>query len=193
MKHIIFILTILIISSCNNSNSDLKKEDVKTVELPINKNSDAADSIIPLPKVKLKDSTEFKFEDEYWAYLFENESIEQIKFNLISLDSTNKCDNWNTPTESNLNTILEELKWQHSSDIHYVFDHYNCFIEGEIKTNKKSYLFNINAGGFISISNSNGKQIFYLGAEDKELNIHFLSIKMTPEQLEELMSQEPEE
>lgn len=136
------------------------------------------------PEIKLLVESDFKFKEEFWAYEFMKGT--QVYLNSSSLDTTStECGSWFYPDDISISDIFTNLKWQHNSDIHYVFETYPCSINGELQSNNIKYSFSLNAGGYMNIYND--EKSFSMGIDNPKLSKYFLSIKTTPEELEKLM------
>ncbi|MBT31430.1 MAG: hypothetical protein CMO01_17380 [Thalassobius sp.] len=124
-------------------------------------------------------------QDSLWAIDFLADSVTDVDIDDYIFDNEGftGCVDWHYPDELNFSKVLDAMKWQHPSDIHYRFDYYPCDIKGELDMKSgKSYDFSMNSGGFIAIYND--EENFYLGSEKEWLKRYFLGIKLTDEEME---------
>ena len=127
----------------------------------------------------------FVNQDSIWAKTFLADSITEVDVDDLIFDneSFTGCVDWNYPEEDEMVKVIDAMKWQNGTEIHYKFDYFPCDIKGELELESgKSYEFSLNSGGFIAIFND--EENFYLGCEEKWLMRYFLGIKLTEEEME---------
>lgn len=193
MKTLIGIfIAVIIFTSCNNfktteNNQDIQKEDSNELiassdEKELDENN--IDEPVETEQVS-------KYEDENWAINFLKESIVSVDSLVEEFDECciSECGEWNYPREDELKNVISKMVWEHSMDVTEIYNTKKCEIVGRITTSSnKVYDFYMNAGGYIEFYFED--QQFYLGCRDSTLSKYFLSIRPTPEEFEEMMTEE---
>ena len=185
MRMSTLILSIILFTSCS-SKTDQNKDNIDTLKINSEVNG-TNDNVKDLDSSKyLQDSIinkkPFVFEEKELADKFFSDTIFEVE-SIHKIFDTD-CKDWNYPDKTQLTIIIENMKWQFGSDIHYMFSHYPCQLSGFLKSmNGKKYKYYLNAAGYISITGKDGS--FFLGMEDKKFEKFFFDIKFTQEEFEE--------